>query len=229
VDLNFYKAKEVLILGGSSSLAERVISDLLAGGCNVTATSRPPNSSKVPSLVWLELDISKTLSMDSFLSAITQREYDAILFFIGAPSKVSRSTSEYVETYFTNTLFLVERLLSHLKKDSSSGFIHISSRSSIYPSRDMLYSAVKSGLNAGFRSMTIGLDNSIKIISVATGLILGSSMANDMSDELREDHLMRSKETLLDVGEFSSKLLGLLAEIDNLDTGSIIEIGPSYK
>lgn len=229
MDLNFYKAKEVLILGGSSSLAGRVISDLLAAGCNVTATNRQPNSSKATSLDWLALDISKTPSIDSFLSAIAQRKFDAILLFIGAPSKVSQFASDYVQTYFTNTLFLVERLLSQLKKDSSSGFIHISSRSSIYPSRDMLYSAVKSGLNAGFRSMTIGLDNRIKIISVATGLILGSSMANDMPDEIRKDHLMRSKENLLDVGAFSSKILGLMAEMDNLETGSIIEIGPSYK
>lgn len=93
----------------------------------------------------------------------------------------------------------------------------------------MLYSAVKSGLNAGLRSMTIGLDSRIKIISVAPGLILGSSMANDMPDEVRMDHLRRSRETLLDVETFSSKLLLLLAEIENLETGSVIEIGPSYK
>ena len=93
----------------------------------------------------------------------------------------------------------------------------------------MLYSAVKGGLNAGLRSMTIGLESSKKIISVAPGLILGSSMANDMPNETRNEHLRRSRQELLNVGEFSSELLRLLAEMDKFETGSIIEIGPSYK
>jgi NAD(P)-dependent dehydrogenase (short-subunit alcohol dehydrogenase family) len=229
VDQNSFQSKEVLILGGSSSLAERVIPDLLKEGCGITATSRQPQVSKTPGLAWLQLDISNSTSIESFISAIAQKEFDVILFFVGAPSKVSKSKSEYVETFLTKTLLFIQRLLPHLKINSSSGFVHISSRSAIFPSRDILYSAVKGGLNAGLRSMTIGLESSKKIFSVAPGLILGSSMANDMPSETRNDHLRRSREELLNVGEFSSELLRLLAEMDKYETGSIIEIGPSYK
>jgi NAD(P)-dependent dehydrogenase (short-subunit alcohol dehydrogenase family) len=149
--------------------------------------------------------------------------------FVGAPSKVEDTPSAYVETYLTNLLYLCQSLSLSLKSRDISAMLHVSSRASLYPSRDILYSAVKGGMNSALRSIARGLPEKTKIISIAPGLVLNSTMSNDMPLEIREDHIGRSSDELMGVDEFATQFVDLIANIKDIKSGSLVELGPVYS
>lgn len=223
--------RDVLVLGGGSSLAIPTIK-LLAGleFLIIATTKLAEPKTEIPEVSsWLTLDVSSLTSIEQFLAKLQDKRFDFILIFVGAPSNNSDTPSAYVETYLTNVTFLCQRLVSHLKQNVPTALVHVSSRSSLYPSRDVLYSAVKGGLNSAIRSMTLGLPQETKLLSVAPGLVLGSTMANDMPVAVRSDHVQRSSGELLNVDGFAVEFLKLIMRIEEIETGSVIELGPSYS
>jgi NAD(P)-dependent dehydrogenase (short-subunit alcohol dehydrogenase family) len=177
---------------------------------------------------WYSLDVSSASSIANFLSSIEGMTFNCIISFIGAQSSSIRPPSKYVEAHLTNTLGLLENLLPHLSQESGSALINVSSRSALYPSKDIYYSAVKGGLISGIRSLKLMVNPNSKIISIAPGLVLGSSMANDMAAEVRNDHFERSEGRLLDLTSFSEEFLKVLRTLGDYQTGTVIEIGPKY-
>lgn len=219
---------DVLVIGGTSSLAAPVVRLLSSSGYTVQATFRNSTENIEPMSNWLHLDVSSQASILEFLAKIDQRKFDFILVFVGAPYRVHETPAVYVETYLTNMIALLKSLTSHLKLDVSSAMLHVSSRSAIYPSRDVLYSAVKGGLNSALRSISRQLPPDSKMISVAPGLVLDSTMANDMPSEIRADHITRSANQLMSLGEFATEFVAIMSGIENFESGSIVELGPRY-
>jgi NAD(P)-dependent dehydrogenase (short-subunit alcohol dehydrogenase family) len=218
---------EVLAIGGTSSLAIPVIELLSSSEFNVLATYRNTIEERCNARDWLQLDVASLESIRMFLDKIDQKEFDFILVFVGSPFRVDDAPSAYVETYLTNMVSLCQSLCLRLKSDSA--MVHVSSRSSLYPSRDVWYSAVKGGMNSALRSLIRGLPATSKIISVAPGLVLNSAMANDMPPEIRAEHIRRASDGLLDLAEFAKEFVGLMANFKGIESGSIVELGPEYS
>jgi NAD(P)-dependent dehydrogenase (short-subunit alcohol dehydrogenase family) len=221
---------DVLVIGGTSSLASPLIKLLTKLKCAVVATSRSGTQNGLLSDVktWLSLDMSSRVSIEKFLATMGSRRFNLILIFIGAPSKDKKNSAVYVETYLTNMIFLIQNLLPFLKTNVETALVHVSSRSSLYPSRDVLNSAVKGGLNSALRSMTRHLPREAKMVSVAPGLILDSTMANNMPAAIRLEHIQRSSKALLDLDGFAEEFLKIIMKMQDIENGSVIELGPNY-
>jgi NAD(P)-dependent dehydrogenase (short-subunit alcohol dehydrogenase family) len=220
---------DVLVVGGTASLAIPIMELLSSSGFNLQATFRNPPKDKGQSTNWLHLDVARQDSILEFLNQIDRQQFDFILMFIGSPFRAGDAASDYVETYLTNMVFLCQALSLRLRSNVNSAMLHVSSRSSIYPSRDVLYSAVKGGLNSALRSLSRGLPEKSKIVSVAPGLVLQSAMAKDMASEIVADHILRSSNQLLDLNGFATEFLGLMSKIESIESGSIVELGPGYS
>jgi NAD(P)-dependent dehydrogenase (short-subunit alcohol dehydrogenase family) len=222
------KSLKALVVGGDSSLAVALVSKLQASNYRVWATSRRVTR-PVDSVARFHLDLENQDSIQGLLASLGGERFDLIAVLIGAPSKAIETQNKYVETYFSNMIRLFVGLIPFLDEEVNSAFLHVSSRSSIYPSKDVLYSAVKGGLNSALRSMTLGVGENARLLSVAPGLILGSTMSNDMPAEVRASHKTRSKHELLNVDGFCAALVDLVGRSQNYKTGSIVEIGPRYE
>lgn len=220
---------DVLVIGGTSSLATPVIKLLSSNESKVYATFRNAPKNKGTSTKWSHLDVSSQDSILEFLVEIHHQEFDFILVFVGAPYGEEDTPAVYVETYLTNMIFLLQSLSSNLKSNVISAMLHVSSRSAIYPSRDVMYSAVKGGLNSALRSISRQLPQNSKIISIAPGLVLGSTMAADMPPDIRADHIVRSSNELLDINGFAAEFLALMNNVENIESGTITELGPRYS
>jgi hypothetical protein len=219
------------VIGGNSSLAIPTIKLLEGLNFSIIATSKLPGyKTEIPEVsTWLTLDVSSLVSIEQFLAEIGDKKFDFILVFVGAPSKDAGSPAAYVETYLTNLISLCHHLVSYLKPKIPTALVHISSRSSLYPSRDILNSAVKGGLNSAIRSMTRDLPQETKLFSVAPGLVLGSTMADDMPVAVRSEHVQRSSGKLLNVDGFAVEFLKLIMRMEEIETGSVIELGAAYS
>lgn len=114
------------------------------------------------------------------------------------------------------------------KLQSNGLIIYLSSRSALYPSRDMMYSAVKAGMSAALKSMTLQMEPGQAVFSLAPGLIRGSGMYLDMPELTRDDHEKRSKGKLLKVDEFAIELFHVIDHRQDYKNGSIVEIGIRY-
>jgi nucleoside-diphosphate-sugar epimerase len=219
----------VLILGGDASLAQPILESRFPLGLSITATSRKSGKSDSADLKWLYLDLSDSSSIQSFASKIGESRFQLIAFFVGAPSKEQINPSVYVETHFTNTVGLLRQVMTWLDPNSESTLVFLSSRSAIYSSRDVLYSGVKAGVSAAVKSLSALAPSGSKLFSIAPGLILGSKMAENMPKTLQLDHLTRAHGNLLTTESFSRQLLELLSDTSEIENGSLVEIGPSYK
>jgi NAD(P)-dependent dehydrogenase (short-subunit alcohol dehydrogenase family) len=220
---------DVLIIGGDSSLAQPLIEARRSFEFSLVSTTRRSETKNSEGIEWAYLDISVPSTVTSFLSRFSYRRFDLIAVFVGAPSKDFSSKSEYIDLHLTRMIGFLDSLIGLLKPDSPSGLGFVSSRAALYPSRDIYYSAVKAGVSAALRSMSLTLPKNQVVFSVAPGLVLGSSMANDMPDDLVGNHWERSGQSLLSVEDFGEEFLDLVQRLEELESGSVIELGTSYK
>lgn len=220
---------DVLVIGGDSSLAQPLMEARRRFGFSLVSTTRRSKTKNPEGIEWEYLDISVPSSVSAFLSKFSDRRFDLIAVFVGAPSKDFSSKSEYIDLYLTRMIGFLDSLICLLKIESPSGLTYISSRAALYPSKDIYYSAVKAGMSAALRSRSLTLPNNQVVFSVAPGLILGSTMAEDMPVELVNNHWERSGQSLLSVEDFGKEFLDLVQKLEELKSGSVIELGTSYK
>jgi short-subunit dehydrogenase len=223
------QSKQLLIVGATSSLSPSIVAEAHNRGYQVTGTSRSKDKRFQEINEWLDLDIAEVKLIEKFKSNIEDRQFDLIIYLVGATNPKRNSMNEYIETYFTNTILLIETLTKTLSTKTSATFMYLSSRSAIYPSFDVFYSATKSGVSAALRSLGANDKNGNKYFSIAPGLIKESTMFQEMSTEIREKHVSRSGDSLLSTDELAQLIFGVLDDRDSFKNGQIIEIGPSYE
>lgn len=199
-----------------------------ARGYHVTGTCR--NIAKKYSAIseWLELDISSLSSVENFLTEVKGKEFELILFLAGATNPQRINLAGYISTYFSNTIFLMERLIEEFGLNSPCCFIFVSSRAVKYPSFDVYYSAIKAGLVSALRSLSLFAHPESKLISVMPGLIEKSQMYLEMEEYIRKSHHLRSNNGLLSILGTASAIFEVIENKDNFDNGALVEIGPSY-
>jgi NAD(P)-dependent dehydrogenase (short-subunit alcohol dehydrogenase family) len=226
-------AKQVLIIGGSSSLAETLIRFAKEESYEITATFRGNVSKdRDPCIKWINLELSQIESLEEFFDELSDVKYDRVLFLIGAVTNkyfLDMSHSEmlnYYSTYVVNSLYLLQKCLALLKTTSS--IIVMSSRAGSSASYDVHYSAVKSALEAYVRSSGKSIGKNQSIVAISSGLIEGSKMYLDMKPEHQNSHKIRAGGHLITLNELCSQIWRLTAEETIENNGKIINLGPVY-
>jgi len=232
VNANMNPNRNLLILGGSSSLGMELIIQAKSRELSTLSTFRSAKYRNISYGNWLELNIENKESIHSFLEKISNEEFSTIIYCIGSLSHISLQTLsveqiyKYFKTYISNATYLITKLTKNLQKNSEANLIYISSRASIYPSFDFCYAASKAALSSLVSSLSRQIPRDHSTYVMAPGLIKGSNMYLEMENHIREDHEKRSNYNLLTLEEVASFILDF--NYSKLPSGSIIEVGPSY-
>lgn len=221
-------SKNLLIIGATSSIGPALVSLAQKREYQVTGTFRSSLKTYDEISEWIELDLADESSIERFSTDLGNRHFDLVLYLAGATSLKTASPKEYVETNFLNPLRLLEALTVKLAQETPACFVFISSRAAKYPSFDVYYSAVKSGLSSGLRSLNATAHPDSKFLSILPGLIIGSGMYEEMDLKVRESHGIRSGNKLLDIEEAAKEIFQVIDKKDEYINGQMIEIGPSY-
>ena len=177
----------------------------------------------------MQLDLADQASIKSFNDYIKNKQFNLIMYMIGELSLSESNKEKYLSTNLLSTVSVLENLRNSLDKEEKSILIYMASRSAIYPSFDLYYSLVKAGLAAAIRSLSLGLLKNQKMLSLAPGLVVGSSMYETMPENVRKSHHVRSDNNLLDLKNLASEVFKIIDCQDDFENGSLIEVGPKYK
>jgi len=221
--------QNLLIVGGTASISRDIMTLALERHFKITATFRTKSKCNNSNVNWVQLDISDQVSIKSFNEYIKNKEFNLILYMIGELSLSESNKEKYISTNLVSAISILEHLRHSLDKEKKSVLIYMASRSAIYPSFDLYYSIVKAGLAAAIRSLSFGLLKNQKMLSLAPGLIVGSSMYESMPEYVRKSHHVRSDNNLYDLKKLASEVFKIIDCQDNFENGSLIEVGPKYK
>jgi NAD(P)-dependent dehydrogenase (short-subunit alcohol dehydrogenase family) len=227
--------KSVLIVGGNSSLASPLIERATQDDFRVLATykNRTRTVKNLSDDSMFELNLESRESIDSLLQSLGGVEFQRIYILIGKlsqqdPYNISyESLTNYFQVYGVNLCYLIDRLTTLLSKDIPSFLIFISSRAAISPSYDVMYSSTKACVTSFVRSRASFLHFNQIAVSVTSGLIIGSNMYREMSNQI-DRHLELSGGQLLNVEQFTKELWNLDFESLKSRTSQVINIGPVY-
>lgn len=222
-----------LILGGTSSLAQTLFRFARDESHEITTTYRGGLcKNRDININWLNLELSERESVEKFLDALSDTQFNKVFFLIGAVTNrhfLEMSHSEmlrYYSTYVVNALYLLQGCLKNIKPTSS--IIVMSSRAGSNASYDVHYSAAKSALEAYVRSSAGALPVNQSIIGISCGLVENSRMFLDMKPEHQESHKNRAGGRLIAVEELCSQIWKLSDESTSVNNGKVIHVGPVY-
>jgi hypothetical protein len=231
-------APKLLVIGGNSSLAPQLFELAEADGFDIYATYRGlevfSNRSDVH---WLYLDFSKRESIDLFFSQIEDLNFVRIVFLVGKTSGFKQKiySEDDLESYFRTQLIrpikVIDRLVSFLESEKPANFIFVSSRAALYGSYDWPYGVAKAGIQNFVTSTSKLIENPKSVLSVASGLIVGSTMQMEMIDEVFDSHKNRAHQNGFELMTIEHFVLQLW-KFDPVATlemnGDVVEIGAVY-
>lgn len=220
----------MLIISGTSSLGQPIISRALLDGFEVTASFRTDRKDREQeAVVWLSLDLANPDSIHHFLQTIEKLEFDRIIFLTGVLSEQDfldvdlDSIRNYVAIQLANPAFLLSRLMHNLKENG--GIIILTSRSARNASFDALYAMAKGGLQSLALSLGLRMKKGQSVVCIAPSLIRNSTMYLAMSQETHSKHLARARGNLLEIDEVAEFIWGANPKICEPMNGRTLEIG----
>jgi len=228
----------LLVVGGTSSLAPGIYRLAEDSGYEIFATHRHhiPPETEIP-ISWHSLDLNSVDSIDEFLADLDEVTFSRVIFFIGATfghvgQKISANDlAEYLRIHLVNPVNLIGRLVNNLSISEPSNLIYMSSRAASFGSADWPYGIAKAGIQNYISSLSQSQKPSLNTISVVTGLILGSSMQNEMNLETINSHTTRAREVggnLLTLDEVAQQIWALSPDLTSNIRGSVLSLGPVY-
>ncbi len=199
----------------------------------LVATYRNQNISlNLPDIESLHLDISDEASINNFLIRINNHEFSEVICLIGSLNGNNSAPSflklnEYISTYVTTLIYLIDSMFAENRIKCNSRIIIMSSRAAKFGSHDYLYAVVKGAMESYVKAKA-KYKSDIRIISISTGLVLGSKMQSEMPMNIVANHVKRAGGNLLTVSSLCIELVGLINRNEST-TGSTIYIGPQYE
>ena len=174
--------KNVLIIGGTSSLSKPIISKLENDGYQITAMTFRQVEKIYENYTWIKLDLYDKHSLEMFFTFLPKTFYSKIIFLSGSSlgKNYKDATDEewvsFYKAFLINYIYLITNL-THLLDDDGQ-LIFISSIAANIPIQDAHYSAVKAGVEAFVRSASSQLSNNQSMFSISPTTI---------TDSMRED------------------------------------------
>lgn len=194
------EARQVLIVGASTSIGEAVVSRFVSEGDRVYATtcSHPLSAALAEQVTTVTLDLASAASLDALASKVaTQWEVlDVVVFLSGVlPGKsLSAYDDELMERVmainFTGQAALLRRLQPFMR--DGARVLFMSSVSGERGSFDPIYAASKAALIAMVKSLATWLAPSMRVNAIAPALIEGSTMYKAMAPDRQKYHLAQT-------------------------------------
>ena len=228
-------SRNLLIIGGTSSLSEYICELALKDGWTVYCTYR--NLEKrfyTEKINWIYLNYEEFQSLESALSTFQNIEFGRVIYLSAELSNLQNKEAgvtevvEYFNRNISRPTWFLRHFTSHHNFQDGSTFTYLSSRSSDFGSNDYCYGAAKAALENLVKSFSLWTDGKLRFKIIVSGLIEGSSMYRGMPPHIAESHKLRSMDKLLNVKESAI----LIWDISSMGESTLnlerINIGPEY-
>ena len=224
----------ILLIGGTSSIAPQLIDKFLQEGYMITATYRNKDKSRTTSdnLFWLHLDLNSRESISDFVIEICESKFDRVIVLMGSTFKLEydQSDIDILHSYYTNYVssihYLIIQSLARLKP--LGNLVAFGSRAGSRPSYDVHYAATKGALESLVQSIAPKLLDMQSVICIAPSLIEGSEMYSEMSEENIQNHKVRSNQKLLTISEIVEFTFEMSPQVTLKINGRTIPLGADY-
>ena len=191
--------KKVLIIGGTAKLAKPIISKLESNGYEISAMTFRQSNKIYGNYTWIKLDFYDKNSIINFLDVLKSNFYSKIIFLPGnSLGKIYKNISEnemisFYNAFLINYISLIIDLSNRLDYDGQ--IIFISSIAANIPIQDAHYSAVKAGVEAFIRSLSIQLKSGQSAFSISPATIT-DKMREDISNLIAESNFSYNGKTI---------------------------------
>ena len=176
------KLKKVLIIGGSSSICDKIVTYLEDHECVIDLMTyrwepKKNNIKNFEKYSWTHLDLLDKESTENFILNLSDNNYDIILCtptYESGQRDPLKTTREYWENVFgkfiINYMDLIRNLIFKKLKDDGK-FIFISSEAANVPTDMHDYSTAKATIQAYVRSLSKKAENKIVFVIATTGIV----------------------------------------------------------
>ncbi len=193
--ISIEKADNVLIIGASSSIGGAIVERFRTAARRVMTTyaSTAPGGAEDARNAF-QLDLQKDASIHQCAQAIAGQvsRLDAVIFLAGVLPGKNLAGYEFelidkvMSINFSGQAKLLQCLLPLI--DGRSSVLLMSSISAQRGSFDPIYAASKGALLSFVKSLAAQLPTGARINAIAPGLIQGSAMYQEMTDERQQHH-----------------------------------------
>jgi len=170
--------KDVLIIGGTSSIVPKMIERLEQNQYSIELMTFRQEHKKYGKYNWLYLNLEDMSSIENLLHIASKKTYEKIIFVSGnSLGNYGRDVPyEALQIFYDAFLLRYNFLIKELSKSlSDSGqIVYISSMAANMPIEDANYSAVKAGVQAFVKSLSCHLKQNQSAFSISPGLIYGT-------------------------------------------------------
>ncbi len=188
------KNKNLLIIGGSSSLGKEIIKKFTANDWYIISTYY---SNKLPTqknLIIKKLNLLSKISINSFVEYLKNiSKIDCVLFLSSIlngkqmQDYTFNEINECMNINFTGQAYLLGKILNNLSEKCS--ILFISSISGQKGSYDSIYAASKGAQISFVKSISKSLAPKLRVNVLSPSLIKNSKMYFDMKKSIRDRHL----------------------------------------
>lgn len=214
----------VLVIGGSSSLAQPIIADFAGRGYEVIVTfnrTRPNLPAKCSSF---NLDVTNPKDLNS-LRSLSSGLTECYVFsgLLSSTEWGGQATSEVqrvVAVNLTGPMLVAQTVCHDAANLWRMGFI--SSRSALRPSFDVAYSAAKSGLTGLVRSLSVRIPPPGAVFGLAPTTVHDSNMFGTFPSHVRRRHLERGA---VSREEFTDEFFAVRGASREQINGRILPVG----
>jgi len=174
------KMKKVLIIGGSSSICDEIISYLEEHGYEIDMLTYRDDRKIYGNYNWQHLDLTNKDSVENFINILPDQYYDKVICvptYNSGGRNPFITSREYLSDLFGNfTINYMILIRSLFKKITKNGHIvYISTASANMPTDMVDYSAAKGALQNYVRSLSKKVTGEQVIFSIAPTMIYESA------------------------------------------------------
>jgi NAD(P)-dependent dehydrogenase (short-subunit alcohol dehydrogenase family) len=210
--------KNVLIVGGTSGIVPKIISDLEAKGYSIKLMTFRQKNKIYGEYNWIYLNLEDMNSVEETIKAISQNTYEKIVFVSGnslgnyGREVPYEALQVFYDAFLLRYNFLIKECSRHLS--DTGQIVYISSMAANVAIPDANYSAAKAGVQAFVKSLSCQLGPNQSAFSISPGLIYGTKAFNDQN-------------YTVDISKLASidQISNVISNADQSYNGNVIEIG----
>ena len=187
------KLKNVLIVGGSSSLGLSLVSSFLKRNCQVCYTYNKNKNVFDKNVTSINLDLKSEKSISIFVDSLKNKEKFDIVIFLPAllfgkklDDYLFNEIHECMSVNFNSQAYILSKIIKKLSNQCC--ILFVSSISGEKGSYDPIYAASKGAQIAFVKSLSNWLSPKLRINVISPSLIEDSKMYYEMDEKRRNFH-----------------------------------------
>lgn len=210
--------KNVLIIGGTSSIVPKMIEDLEGDGYSIKLITFRQKEKIYGDYNWMYLNLEDMNSLNELLKVVVEDTYEKIIFVSGnSLGNYGREVpydalQVFYDAFILRYNFLIKECSKRLS--DSGQIVYISSMAANVAIDDANYSAAKAGVQAFVKSLSCHLKPNQSAFSISPGLIYGSRV-------FYEQNYAGDYTKLASIDQIAN----IIVKADKTYNGRVIEIG----